>query len=422
MRAFRAPPRPGMAVMSGLRVAYSFPHRLGEAGIGTTALHQVLALHELGCRVTVWCASSAVPLPDGIRMVETLSIPARVGRVRLPQRALGVDRSYAFHDRRVAAALRRRGPGGFDVVHTWPLGALATLRTARELGIAALREVPNTHTAHAVGEVGRELEILGLSQPQGHSHTSSAARLRREQAEYDVAAGLLVPSAPVSETFLARGVAPERLHHHGYGYDPETFRPARREPQVPFTAVFAGRCEPRKGLHYALRAWRESGANRAGRLLVCGSFDPDYRRLLADDLADESVVQMDFCNRLNDVLAQADVMVLPSVEEGSALVSYEAMGSGCVPLVSVAAGAPVRHGHDGLVHEPRNVDELAGHLARVLSEPPLLATLREHAVASAAGLRWIDSGRRLVASYEKCRDGFVTEQVARRSVRRGDAS
>ena len=56
------------------------------------------------------------------------------GRWRIPYRALGRVNALALHDRIVARRLSKLG-GQIDVVHTWPLGALETLRTARRMGI-----------------------------------------------------------------------------------------------------------------------------------------------------------------------------------------------------------------------------------------------------------------------------------------------
>jgi len=381
--------------MAALRVLYSFPHALGRPGIGTTAYHQVVSLAELGCSVTLYCASVVRPLPSSVRVLTTLAVAGR----RVPQRVVGVDRSYAFHDSRVAHELRAHA-GRYDVVHTWPLGGEATLRAARAAGVPGLREVPNTHTAHAMAVVAAEFRRLGLTQPIGHSHTVSSARLRREYAEYEAAAGLLVPSDASARTFLDRGFPPDGLLRHHYGYDPADFRPQDRVAGT-FTAVFAGRCEPRKGLHHALRAWRQSGAgHRGGRLLVCGGFDPDYERLLAGDLAQPGVEVVGFSDRLAELMGTADVLVLPSLEEGSALVSYEAMASGMVPLVSTATGAPVRADHDALLHEPGDVAALAAHLELVTTDPIRLATLRRNALETARGLTWTDSGRRLMECYE----------------------
>jgi glycosyltransferase involved in cell wall biosynthesis len=383
--------------MAALRVLYSFPHALGRPGIGTTAYHQVVSLCELGCTVTVYCASLARPLPPSARVVTTMAVAGR----RVPQRMVGVDRSYSFHDRRVAHEVRAH-PDRYDVVHTWPLGAEATLRSARGAGVPGLREVPNTHTAHAMAVVAAELDRLGLTPPAGHSHTVSPARLRREHAEYAAATGLLVPSDAVARTFLERGVAPEQLLRHRYGYDPDRFLPQERVEGGAFTAVFAGRCEPRKGLHHALQAWRQSGAgDRGGRLLVCGGFDPDYERLLMGDLALPGVEVVGFSDRLGALMATADVLVLPSLEEGSALVTYEAMASGLVPLVSTATGAPVRADYDALVHEPGDVAALAEHLTLASTDPARLAVLRRNVLDSARDLTWRQSGRRLMDCYAR---------------------
>ncbi|NYK46330.1 glycosyltransferase, partial [Salmonella enterica subsp. enterica serovar Typhimurium] len=85
---------------------------------------------------------------------------------------------------------------------------------------------------------------------------------------------------------------------------------------------------------------------------------PAYRALLADELADPTVRVLGFSDDVGAVLAASDVLVLPTIEEGSALVTYEAQGTGCVPLVSTAAGAMLDHDVQGLVHEPRDVATL----------------------------------------------------------------
>ena len=64
-----------------------------------------------------------------------------------------------------------------------------------------------------------------------------------------------------------------------------------------------------------------------------------------------------------DLMRHADVLILPSIEEGSALVTAEARGSGCVLVVSEAAGAICEHMKDALVHPVGDVKMLAAHLA-----------------------------------------------------------
>jgi glycosyltransferase involved in cell wall biosynthesis len=99
------------------------------------------------------------------------------------------------------------------------------------------------------------------------------------------------------------------------------------------------------------------------------------------------------------LLRASDVLILPSVEEGSALVTYEAQACGCVLLVSDAAGARVENGRHGFVHAVGDVSTLTEHLRALHDDPALLASLRRHVVADAPRLTWRAAGRKLHAVY-----------------------
>jgi glycosyltransferase involved in cell wall biosynthesis len=57
--------------------------------------------------------------------------------------------------------------------------------------------------------------------------------------------------------------------------------------------------------------------------------------------------------------AQSDVFVFPSLAEGSALVTYEAMAAGLPVITTPNSGSVVRDGIDGFVVPPRDVEALA---------------------------------------------------------------
>jgi glycosyltransferase involved in cell wall biosynthesis len=382
-------------MICGMRVLYSFPDEVGRAGIGTTAFNQIreVALH--GVDVTLYCTSLRGELPENVQVVQTLSIGGR----RVPHRVLGIERSYRYHDRRVAKALRRIH-AEIDVLHCWPRATVHTCVAAGPLGIPCLREVPNTHTAHALETVAREFEELGLEPPRGHSHTYDAGVLALEEREYAVADALLVPSEYSLETFVARGTPREKLVLHRYGYDPQRFFASNgNRPDRVFTAVFVGRCEPRKGLHYALKAWHDSGAAEKGRFIICGSFERDYREVLEPLLDHPSVEVHGFVSDPSSLMREGDVFILPSVEEGSALVVYEAQACGCVPLVSEAAGSRCRDGVDGFVHRPRDVTTLTKQLAQLHVDPQLVERMRTAGLARAGQLTWSAAGAELAEIY-----------------------
>jgi glycosyltransferase involved in cell wall biosynthesis len=382
-----------------LRLLYSFPDGLGRPGIGTTAFHQVREIARRGVDVKLYCTSLHRELPDNVSVVETLAVRGR----RVPHRVLGVERAYRYHDRRVAAALQRSGPH-VDVVHCWPRATIDTARAASRLGLPSFREVPNTHTAHAIEAVSAEIAELGLSSAGAFSHALDAAAVAREEEEYEVASFLLVPSEYSQQTFLDRGIRPDKLVLHRYGYEPERFPtlPDRaRRGDRPFTAIFVGRCEPRKGLHFALQAWLDSGAGETGRFLVCGSFVPGYRERLESLLAHPSIDVRGYVGDPAGLMRESDVFVLPSIEEGSALVTYEARASGCVLVVSTAAGARCRHGAEGLVHAPRDVAALTEHLRSLRTDPELLHRLRSASLERVPGLTWAAAAEELVEIYEQ---------------------
>ena len=165
--------------------------------------------------------------------------------------------------------------------------------------------------------------------------------------------------------------------------------------------IFVGGCAPRKGLHYALQAWLASSACHTGRLLIVGAFVPGYRERLASMLSHPSIHVLGHRTDVADLMRNSDVFVLPSVEEGSALVTSEARGCGCVLLVSDAAGALCEHGVDSLVHPATDVETLARHLSTVDQDRGLLHRLRSRSLGSVHEARWETAGRRLLDVYRQ---------------------
>jgi glycosyltransferase involved in cell wall biosynthesis len=377
-----------------VRVLYSFPTRLGTPGIGTTAWQQAAGVAEHCSSLTVVCASCERKLPSGIRVIETL----RPAGVKLPFRSLGLMRAVALHDRRTAAVVRRQGD--FDLVHCWPLGAERTLGAARERGLQGLLERPNAHTRFAFAAVQDVCRDLGIPVDRSSPHFPDPERLEREEREYALADRLLCPSEFVASTFRAEGFPESRLLRHRYGYDPAQFNVDGAVARArPFTVGFFGRGEPRKGLHLALRAWLGSGAADGGRFVIAGAIEPAYGQVLQSLLADPSVQHHGHVADPAALMRACDVLVLPSLEEGSALVTYEARACGCVLVVSDRSGAPCNDGVDALVHRAGDLGTLTGHLRMLNEDRSLLARLRSASLAGAGELTWAKAGGALASVY-----------------------
>ncbi len=328
-----------------VRVLYSFPHKIGAGRICYTAWHQVDGLAEAGAAVAVHAASFQKGFPREVEIKPTL---AR-GKYRVPYKLIGSTRAFAWHDRIVARRLEKLA-GEIDIVHTWPMGALETLKTANRLGIATVLERPNAHTRFAYEVVRQECDRLGVALPADHEHAFKQDVLSKEEEEYRLAYRLLCPSDFTAKTFLDFGFPARQLARHIYGYDESVYKPngVPRESKAGLTMLFVGVCAVRKGLHFALEAWLQSPASATGTFMIAGEFLPAYQEKLAPMLAHRSVKVLGHRNDVPELVRQSDILVLPSIEEGFGLVCTEAMGSGCVPLVSDACTDVCKHMENAL--------------------------------------------------------------------------
>jgi D-inositol-3-phosphate glycosyltransferase len=380
-----------------VRILYSFPHKLGAQRICYAAWQHVQGLSNAGAEVLVFPGVLHRPLAPNVKVLPTLSR----GKLRIPYKLFGRMGACALHDWIVA----RRLPalrGKIDLIHAFPLGALRTLKMARQLGIPTILERCNAHTEYAYSIVKQECERLGVTMPAGHEHAFNAATLQREEAEYQAADYLLCPSEFVARTFLERGFSREKLARFQYGCDSRCHpAPTVRDHTKGLTVLFAAGCAPRKGLHYALEAWLQSSAHRTGTFLVVGDFIPGYAEKLSHLLNHPSVKRLGFRKDLPDVMRDSDILVLPSIEEGSALVTYDARVSGCVLLVSDASGAVCEHMENALVHRVGDVKSLAEHFTMLDQDRSRLERLRASSLRTANELTWPAAGEKMLQEYKK---------------------
>lgn len=389
---------PGRGSAEPVRVLYSFPHKLGADRICYTAWQQVNGLASAGAKLLVHPGAQARPVPVGVTVNCTL---AR-GRLRLPYSLIGSRRAFALHDRIVARRLRQLA-GQVDIVHAWSQGAMRTIEVATEMGIPTVLERPNAHTRFAYEVVRDEAQRLGVEMPPDHEHAFNAEILAVEEAEFDAAYRLLCPSQFVVNTYLERNFEPSRLARHIYGFDPGTYFPSRgqRPSDGGLNVLFVGVCAVRKGLHFALEAWLESPAHTTGTFRIAGEFLPGYQEKLAPLLRHPSVEVLGHRRDVPELMRASDVLVLPSIEEGFGLVCTEAMGSGCVPLVSEACTDLCRHMENALVHRVGDVEALCRHLTLLHNDRGVLKMLREAGLANLEQMTWGAAGRVLLDVYRE---------------------
>ncbi len=381
-----------------MRVLYSFPNKLGADRICYTAWQQVNGLAAAGAELLVVPGVLHRPVPAGVKVCPTL---AR-GKARISYKLVGSLRACAWHDWIVSRRLEKM-VGQIDIIHTWPLGALETLKTAARLGIPTVLERPNANTRFAMEVVQAECERLGVTLPRDHEHAFNAEKLVKEEEEYRLADRLLCPSDFTARTFLDKGYAREKLARHIYGFDEKVYYPSRepRDPKRGLTMLFVGVCAVRKGVHYALEAWLQSPACQDGTFLIAGEFLPTYAERLAPMLSHPSVRVLGHRNDVPDLMRKSDILVLPSIEEGFGLVITEAMGSGCVPLASEACTEICKHMETGLMHRIGDVEALTQHISMLHEDRALLGRLRAACLRVVPEITWTAAGEKLLQVYRE---------------------
>jgi glycosyltransferase involved in cell wall biosynthesis len=321
-----------------------------------------VALRRKGHGVTVGCSATG-GLSD---LLDGANVPVRVLLDRLVKRRVSV--TYARGLRRLVREQR------FDLVHAHIYASAA---------------------ASALATVGTGVPLVVTEHTEGAWQGRHARLLSR--LIYRRARSVIAVSSPIRGRLLERdGVPPEKISFipnaviSASGRKPgttSTLPDERREG--PLVGVVA-RLQPEKGVANFLKAAaRVSAACPAARFLVVGD-GPLREELLrlADRLGlRERVRFLGHRADARELVGLLDVLVVPSLTEGTPLIVLEAMAAG-VPLVASAVGGvtdQVRHGKEGLLIPPGDATALGDALLELLQDPDRAHRLGE------AGRRRADS-------------------------------
>lgn len=382
-----------------MKILYSFPQRVGRTGVGMTAWHQVLGLSQAGHTVTLVCGSLERPFPSeaDIRRVETMRL---WGRIPVPMRLFGTVGTGRLHDLLTAAHVSR-SKEPWEIFHGWPLGSLWTMTQFQKRNVPTVLERPNVHTAEAFRLVTQEAERLGLQTGKDNPHRHDAAKLDREEKEYARTDFIACPSDFVRDSFLRRGFDEARCIRHRYGFDDTAIEFNETVPPGRFRFLFLGRGEPRKGVHFLLEAWERADLQSKAELYLAGSFEEEYADYLARHYDQEGVSYLGLVNDVPKLLREVHALVLPSIEEGSALVSYECRGAGVPLLASDSTGAYAPEVDGALVHPTGDTAILAQQMKRLVEDDAYYAQLKQRLLPLRKELTWSAAGKALGETYER---------------------
>jgi glycosyltransferase involved in cell wall biosynthesis len=189
---------------------------------------------------------------------------------------------------------------------------------------------------------------------------------------------ILVPSEHIAGELERHGTPRERVSVVPYAADTRRFvpEPGKRHGSS-CTFLFAGGITQRKGIKYVLEAWRRV-RRPSWRLQLLGALPADPGPLVPY-LGEVELIGRVPHAEVPARMAAADVFVFPSLFEGSAVVTYEALACGLPCIVTAEAGSVVRDGREGRIIPARDVEALAAAMEEFGGN----AGLREHLAAAA---------------------------------------
>lgn len=323
-----------------------------------------------------------------------LHLVARIlGRIGVARSAAVEHAVRELHDT-YASLLSYRNT---DIFVGWSGGSTRALAMARRRGLVTVVVRGSSHILEQRRLLEDEHAAFGIPM------ATYGADVDRQLAEYESAHYIQTNSHFAANTFVARGIAKERVLVNNTGADLASFRQVPKTDDV-FRVIVAGTLSLRKGSYYLLKAFCELKLPDA-ELVHLGHVDSNVAPLLASYLKQPSVRSLGFkpAHELHRHYGQGSVFVMPSIEEGLAQVQTQAMACG-LPLIcsTNSGGADLIADNEGFVVPIRDVDALKDKLSYLYDNRDAC----EH-MGRAAKRRvhdhftWDHYGDRMIAIYQQ---------------------
>lgn len=268
--------------------------------------------------------------------------------------------AFSAHLREIVRAER------VDLVHSMYAGAAAYAATlvARELGIPSI------------------VSVRGNDVDRGLYHTSDLPRLDATLRRATLLTGV---SQKLCDTVARTFDRP--VDHVSNSVDAEAFVPLQADENIQRTLeiaegaviAFVGELREKKGIRFLLPAFADVLRRRPATLLLIGGVREDSRAALESfqERAPEAAARVRILpyerdpTRLSKLLALADVLVFPSLWEGTPNAVLECMAAARLVLATRVGGHIdlIEHGVTGALFDVSELDRLPATIEEVLDLP-----------------------------------------------------
>ena len=383
-----------------MKIVYSTGSNLGGTGLSNVAFHAAKAAYNAESLEKVIAyknRQSDIPA----HLIKSIRFqPAKLFSSLSSRYYYSMKRMWL--DWRVAQILRGMD---YDIFHGWTHESLLSLKQANADGALTIVERGYSHPRFSKRILDEEYEIYGIHRDirlaTGWLKRYDHWRRELEEAieEFDVADYVFVNSQFCYDTFVDEGYPKQKLLMIPRGFEAEKYLPLPRQDDT-FRVVFVGLLCVRKGLKYLLEAWDRLKLKNAEILLV-GSLHDELKKMLTPYLKRDDIKHIDFVPDPVKLYNQGTVFVFPSVDEGSAKVTYEAMACGLPVIVTPNAGSLARDGKDGFIVPIRQVEPLMEKILYFYEHPDVAKEMGKEARRYIETYTWERYERVLIETYKR---------------------
>lgn len=213
--------------------------------------------------------------------------------------------------------------------------SLQSLRRANELGLTTVVERSSSHI-----KTQRQILNEEFKKYQSGTPPISDRHINREEAEYQIADYIVTPSEFARNSFLNRGYEETKVKCVPFSIDCSGEAPDSSTLNIPDEKryfIFSGTVSLRKGIQYLLPAWDSLDLPNA-ELIITSEVDDSAKQFVKKYRDRDGIRFVGWVDDLDSWFSKASAFVFPTLEEGSARVVYEAMGSNLPVITTFNSG------------------------------------------------------------------------------------
>lgn len=334
----------------------------------------------------------AFGVPDG-KITCLWSSPSQIIQARRRDKVESQYSRWVSQNEAFGRAVVAKGFGSAQAVYAFNAAAMEIFEAAKLKGLQCILDMTIAPLEIIEQLLSEERSRFGTLEVQTESTESVEVLVERERREWALADLILCGSEYVSDALVHLGVPRTKCRVARWGYSGPSVMIDRSPRTGSLRVLVAGSVELRKGFQYVLQA---------AKLLPPGQFQFRFvgprvstnGRAIEDLYADEANSRgtpIEFAGAIprTDMTLEyqrADVLLHPSLAEGSANVCYEAMAHGLPVIATPNAGAAITDGVEGLIIPIRDPEAIATSLQRLANDSSLRLSMGQAGRKRAASL------------------------------------